>query len=72
MYLEPFAVPTPETVVCVSSWDSGETFRSGLTWQVGKGRVVYFRPGHDAFPVLFHPGVRQIIANAAAWSAGRV
>ena len=55
MFVEPFAVPTPESVVFVSSWDSGETFRSGLTWTVDRGRVAYFRPGHDAFPVLFHP-----------------
>ena len=71
MYAEPFAVPNPETVVLVSSWDDGATFRSGLTWTVEKGRVVYFRPGHDAFPVLFHPGVRQVVANAASWASRR-
>ncbi len=72
MYAEPFAIPEPESVVLVSSWDRGETFRSGLTWTVGRGRDVYFRPGHDAFPVLFHPAVRQVIANAALWTAYRV
>ena len=66
MFAEPFRVPEPETVVLVSAWDQGETVRSGLTWTVGKGRVVYLRPGHDAFPVLFHPAVRQLVANAAA------
>jgi trehalose utilization protein len=70
-FAEPFAVPAPEAVVLVSRWNSGETFRSGLTWTVGAGRVAYFRPGHDAFPVLFHPAVRQVIANAAAWAGGR-
>jgi trehalose utilization protein len=70
MYAEPFEVPEPEAVVFVSSWDQGETFRSGLTWTVGLGRVAYFRPGHDGFPVLFHPSVRQVIANSARW-AGR-
>ncbi len=71
MYAEPFAVPKPEAVVLVSSWGQGETFRSGLTWTVGQGRVVYFRPGHDAFPVLFHPSVRQVIANAVQWASKR-
>jgi trehalose utilization protein len=71
MYAEPFAVPAPETVVFVSSWDRGETFRSGLTWTIGQGRVVYFRPGHDAFPDLFHPSVRQVITNATLWAARR-
>jgi trehalose utilization protein len=59
----------PEAVVPRSKFDGGETFRSGLTWTVGRGRVAYFRPGHDAFPVLFHPSVRRVIANAARWAA---
>jgi trehalose utilization protein len=71
MFAEPFNVPTPETVVLRSTWDHGETMRSGLTWTVGQGRVVYLRPGHDAFPVLFHPAVRQVVANAVLWSARR-
>ena len=71
MFSEPFSVPKPDAVVFLSSWTGGETFRSGLTWTVDKGRVAYFRPGHDGFPVLFHPSVRQVIANAAAWSAHR-
>ncbi|MBX6314911.1 MAG: ThuA domain-containing protein [Isosphaeraceae bacterium] len=70
-YVEPFSVPPPEAVVLVSSWDDGETFRSGLTWTIGQGRVAYFRPGHDGFPVLFHPAVRRVIANAALWVAKR-
>ncbi len=69
MFSEPFAVPEPEAVVFVSRWGPGETFRSGLTWTVGKGRVTYFRPGHDGFPILFHRTVRQVIANAALWVA---
>jgi trehalose utilization protein len=71
MFAEPFTVPAPETVVLVSTWEKGETMRSGLTWTIGVGRVVYLRPGHDAFPVLFHPAVRQVIANAASWAAHR-
>jgi trehalose utilization protein len=72
MYAEPFAMPAPETVVLVSSWDRGETSRSGLTWTIGRGRVVCFRPGHEAFPILFHPSVRRVIANATLWAAHRV
>jgi trehalose utilization protein len=30
-----------------------------------------FRPGHDAFPVLFHPAVRQVIVNVVLWAARR-
>lgn len=71
MFAEPFEVPAPESVVLVSNWDNGETVRSGLTWTVGKGRVAFLRTGHDAFPVLFHPSVRQIIANATLWAGRR-
>jgi trehalose utilization protein len=71
MFAEPFSVPNPETVVLVSTWDQGETIRSGLTWTIGKGRVVYLRQGHDALPVLFHPSVRQVIANSVLWTARR-
>jgi trehalose utilization protein len=72
MFAEPFAVPPPETIVLVSAWSGGETFRSGLTWTVDRGRVAYFRPGHDGFPVFFQPAVRQVIANSAFWVARRV
>ncbi len=72
MFAEPFRVAQPETVVMVSTFDRGETFRSGMTWAVQKGRVAYFRPGHDGFPVFFHPAVRQVIANSVEWSARRV
>lgn len=69
MYAEPFHVPKPETVVFLSKFEGDVTFRSGLTWTVGQGRVAYFRPGHDAFPVLYHPSVRRVIANAARWAS---
>jgi trehalose utilization protein len=71
MFSEPFRVPEPETVVLVSSWDQGETVRSGLTWTVDKGRVVYLRTGHATFPVLFHPSVRRLLVNASLWAGGR-
>jgi trehalose utilization protein len=69
MFVEPFLVPKPETVVFLSKFAGQEPFRGGLTWTVGKGRVAYFRPGHEAFPVLYHPSVRKVIANAARWVA---
>ncbi len=71
MYSEPFAVPEPETVVFVSSWERGETLRSGLTWTIGKGRVVYLRTGPESYPVLFHPSIRQVITNTVFWTGRR-
>jgi trehalose utilization protein len=71
MFAEPFAVPNPDTVVFVSSWERGETLRSGLTWTIGKGRVAYLRTGPPSYPILFHPSVRQSIVNAVEWLAHR-
>lgn len=71
MFAEPFQVPEPEAVLLLSTWETGETFRSGLTWTVGRGRVAYLRHADDAFPVLFHPSVRTLVGNAALWAAGR-
>lgn len=51
MYDEPFYVPEPDQVIFEEHWDKGEHFRSGCVWNIGKGRVFYFRPGHEIYPV---------------------
>jgi trehalose utilization protein len=71
MFAEPYHFPEPETVVLVSSWDSGEKARSGLTWTIGKGRAVYLRAGLDCYPVLYHPSIRRLVANAVVWAGKR-
>jgi len=53
MYNELFTVPEPDAVVFFETWDKGEKFRSGSCWALGQGRVFYFRPGHETYPV-FH------------------
>ena len=67
MYDEPFHVPEPDEVVFEERWETGEWFRSGMLWQVGKGRVFYFRPGHETYPVYHEPTPLKILANAARW-----
>ncbi len=37
----------------------------------GKGRVFYFRPGHESEPTYHHPIIQQIITNAVLWCAHR-
>ena len=34
----------------------------------GKGRVFYFRPGHETYPTYKHETVQQIIANGVRWA----
>jgi trehalose utilization protein len=67
MYDEPFHVPPPDEVVFEERWDAGEKFRSGSVWRLGKGRVVYFRPGHETFDVYKQPETLRIIENAVRW-----
>jgi trehalose utilization protein len=67
MYGGPFHVPPPDAEVFEETWDRGERFRSGSVWAVGKGRVVYFRPGHETFPVYRQPETLRVVENAARW-----
>jgi trehalose utilization protein len=67
MYDEPFHVPKPDAVIFEERWETGEWFRSGSLWQIGKGRVFYFRPGHETFPVYKEEVPLKILENAARW-----
>lgn len=71
MYNERFTVPEPDTVVFFETWDKGEKFRSGCCWEVGKGRVFYYRPGHETYPVYHQDENLLIVRNAVHWAAGR-
>lgn len=70
MYGEPFDVPPPDELVLISWFQGGEVFRSGCCWRRGRGRIFYFRPGHETHPTYFQPIVRKVLANAAAWTVG--
>lgn len=74
MYGEPFTVPEPDETVFVSWYEGGEVFRSGLTFKRGNGKIFYFGPGHETYPIYWDDGVRQVLKNAAKWAvnpAGR-
>lgn len=66
-YGEPFSVPEPEKTVFISSYESGEVFRSGCCWQRGYGKIFYFQPGHEMYPTYHNPDVIKIIKNAIEW-----
>jgi trehalose utilization protein len=71
MYDEPFHVPEPDEVVLEERWAGGDWFRSGMVWRVGKGKVFYFRPGHETFAVYKEKPVLKILENAVRWLAGK-
>ncbi len=69
MYGEFFDIPQPDRLVFVSWFPGGEVFRSGCCYHRGRGKVFYFRPGHETFPTFYQAEVRQVIENAVRWAA---
>lgn len=68
MYGEPFIVPEPDETVFISWYEGGEVFRSGLTWRRGGGRIFYFAPGHEVYPIYHDRNVQQVLRNAVRWA----
>jgi trehalose utilization protein len=72
-YSEPFQVPSPESLVFDGTYTrhdgTKEQARQGLVWTIGKGKVFYFQPGHETYPIFFDENVRKIMLNAVLWMA---
>jgi trehalose utilization protein len=69
MYGEFFDVPEPEATIFISNFAGGEVFRSGCVWTRGAGKVFYFRPGHETYPIYHDKNVLKVIENACRWAA---
>lgn len=68
MYGERFDIPQPDELVFVSWFPGGEVFRSGCCWHRGRGKVFYFRPGHESYPTYKDATVMKVITNAIHWA----
>ena len=68
MYGEFFDIAEPDKVLFISWFQGGEVFRSGVTWTRGKGKVFYFRPGHETHPIYFDKNVLLVLENAIRWA----
>ena len=68
MYGEYFDIPTPDELIFISSFTGGEVFRSGATWKRGLGKVFYFSPGDQDYPVYHQKEIGKVLANAAVWA----
>ena len=68
MYGEPFLVPEPLETLFVSWFEGGEVFRSGLTYQRGAGRIFYFEPGHETYPIYKNAEIATVLRNAVRWA----
>lgn len=69
MYGEHFDIPAPDELVLVSWFQGGEVFRSGCCFRRGRGRIFYFRPGHETYPTYHNEQIQRVIANAVHWAA---
>ena len=64
-YGEHFLVPQPDELVFISWFSGGEVFRSGCTYKRGRGKIFYFRPGHESVPTYHNPEIQKVLINAA-------
>ncbi len=69
MYGEQFDIPDPDELLFISWFEGGEVFRSGAVWHRGRGRIFYFRPGHETHPIFYHEDVLKVLTNGVRWSA---
>lgn len=68
MYGEPFDIPTPDEVVFMGWFAGGEVFRSGVTYRRGAGKIFYFQPGHEEYPIFRNENILRVIRNAVHWA----
>ncbi|HEX5176500.1 MAG TPA: ThuA domain-containing protein [Chthoniobacteraceae bacterium] len=71
MYGEPFSIPAPDDIVFISWFAGGEVFRSGCTWRRGAGRIFFFGPGHEIYPIYHDANVQRVIVNGVRWACAR-
>ena len=69
MYGEPFDIPPPDELVFISWFQGGEVFRSGCCFYRGKGKIFYFKPGHETYSIYYDKNVQKVLVNAVKWAA---
>ena len=68
-YGEPFSIPEPDKLLLIGNYAGGEVFRSGCLYQRGAGKIFYFQPGHESYPIFYQAPVQSIITNAVRFVA---
>ena len=68
MYGERFGIPTPDKLIFISWFEGGEVFRSGCCFERDHGKIFYFRPGHETYPIFYNEQIIRVIANAIRWA----
>lgn len=68
MYGEHFDIPKPDELIFISWFEGGEVFRSGATWRRGRGKIFYFRPGHESYPIFYNQEILKVLENGVRWA----
>ena len=68
MYGERFDIPDDGKIIFISWYEGGNVFRSGVAFDRGHGKVFYFSPGHESFPIFYDKNVLKVIGNAVRWA----
>lgn len=68
MYGEYFDIPKPDDIIFLGWFSNQEVFRSGCTFTRGWGKIFYFQPGHEEYPIYYNPSIQRIIKNAVKWA----
>ena len=70
IYWNPFTIPPPDLKILEGRYENDmQDGNDGLLWNYGKGKVFYFRPGHETFPIFMQPEVQTILKNAIRFVA---
>lgn len=69
MYGEYFDIPKPDDVLFLGWFSGGKVFRSGCTFTRGLGKIFYFQPGHEEYPIYHMPEIQKIITNGVRFCA---
>lgn len=69
MYGEPFGIPQDGHIVFMSWYEGGNLFRSGVEFRRGAGKIFYFSPGHETFPIYNDENVIKVLKNAVRYLA---
>lgn len=69
MYGEHFEIPDDGKLIYVSWYEGGNVFRSGVAFNRDNGKIFYFSPGHETYPIYYDANVLKVIGNAIRWAA---
>ena len=67
-YSEYFDIPQPDELVFNAVFGNLASFRAGAAYHRGRGKVFYFQPGHETYPIYRQKEIQHIMLNAVYWA----